>query len=96
MKERMEREAVEEFIDAMNFHDRRRQGLGNALYDEVNEGIRKILENPKIGTLLIRNVRGYCINRFKYYIIYQELPDEIRIKAVMHTSRRPGYWMDRL
>ena len=29
-------------------------------------------------------------------IAYLVLPDRLRIMAVVHTSRRPGYWFDRL
>jgi hypothetical protein len=35
------------------------------------------------------------MRRFPYSLIYAALVDEIRILAVAHHSRRPGYWRDR-
>jgi len=29
-------------------------------------------------------------------IVFVEVGDEIRVLAVMHAKRRPGYWMKRL
>jgi len=36
-----------------------------------------------------------ALTRFPYSLIYTESGDEIRILAVAHHSRRPGYWRGR-
>jgi len=41
-------------------------------------------------------VRKYTLKRFPYLIFYIDYPDHIRILAIAHTSRRPGYWRARI
>jgi hypothetical protein len=36
------------------------------------------------------------LDRFPYLILYLDYPDRIRILALAHTSRRPGYWKTRI
>jgi hypothetical protein len=33
--------------------------------------------------------------RFPYGVVFVELTKEVRIVAVAHAKRRPGYWLDR-
>jgi hypothetical protein len=35
------------------------------------------------------------MRRFPYSLIYTVIGDEVRILAVAHHSRRPGYWRGR-
>jgi len=41
-------------------------------------------------------VRKVVLKRFPYLIFYVEYPEHIRVLAVAHTSRRPGYWKTRI
>jgi toxin ParE1/3/4 len=41
-------------------------------------------------------VRKYALRRFPYLIFYIDYPERIRVLAVAHTSRRPGYWKTRI
>jgi hypothetical protein len=34
--------------------------------------------------------------KFPYSVVYLDQPDRVWIVAVMHASRRPGYWRKRL
>jgi hypothetical protein len=34
--------------------------------------------------------------RFPYILVFKQLsPESINVMAIAHTSRRPGYWIDR-
>ena len=35
------------------------------------------------------------VEGFPYAVIYTERPGVVRVVAVAHTHRRPGYWQDR-
>jgi toxin ParE1/3/4 len=35
------------------------------------------------------------MKRFPYWLVYMVSEDEIRVLAVAHHSRRPGYWKER-
>jgi hypothetical protein len=41
-------------------------------------------------------VRGLAVKRFPYHVIYLETPEAIRVLAISHDRRRPGYGRDRL
>jgi len=41
-------------------------------------------------------VRRALMSVFPYALIFLELKREIRVIAVAHTSRRPGYWIYRV
>jgi toxin ParE1/3/4 len=40
-------------------------------------------------------VRVLRLARFPYAVFFVELPDEVRVLAVAHGRRRPGYWQHR-
>ena len=44
------------------------------------------------------DIRRYVLRRFPYlfYYAYQPTKDRVTLYAVMHTSREPGYWRERL
>jgi len=41
-------------------------------------------------------VRHLLLHRFPYRVLYYATDNRIVVLAVAHTSRRPGYWIDRL
>ncbi|MCY4245468.1 MAG: type II toxin-antitoxin system RelE/ParE family toxin [Gammaproteobacteria bacterium] len=39
--------------------------------------------------------RRALLSRFSYFVYYREVSPAVReIVAIVHTSRRPGYWME--
>lgn len=89
-------EAEAEFKDAVEFYDEREAGLGDNFEREVLATIERILLHPNSWPrITLRTHRCLC-NKFPYSIVYGKAGDEIVIYAVMHQSREPGYWTDRL
>jgi hypothetical protein len=41
-------------------------------------------------------IRRALLPRFPYAVIFMDLGAEIRVLAVAHTKRRPGYWLNRV
>ena len=41
-------------------------------------------------------IRWALLPRFPYAVIFMDLGTEIRVLAVAHAKRRPGYWLDRV
>lgn len=41
-------------------------------------------------------VREAFLKRFPYRVVFVELPEEIRVVALAHKRRRPGYWRHRV
>lgn len=90
-------EALGDLRDAASFyHDRAGTSLSQAFLAEVEQSINRLLIHPALGSpWRRRGRRRYLMKHFPYSLVYTVNTDEIRILAVAHQSRRPGYWTDR-
>lgn len=50
---------------------------------------------PKVGETSVHNTRLLPLHKFPYSLIYRLQDDAVRIIAIAHHSRRPGYWVKR-
>jgi plasmid stabilization system protein ParE len=89
-------DAKEELDGAVEYYEQCQTGLGLEFAEEVYAAIARIIQYPDAWSSLSRNSRRCLINRFPYGIIYQIKSRTLRIVAVAHLSRRPGYWKERL
>jgi plasmid stabilization system protein ParE len=89
-------DAEAEFIEAAIYYERNVPGLGERFGREVYEIIEQLLRYPGIGSPIDPNLRRIALVRFPYYLIYDHTPDVLRLVAVAHTRRRPGYWRSRV
>lgn len=69
--------------------------LGFAFLAEFEHGVSAIMANLKVGAIFRGTRRRYLLRRFPYNIICQVTLDELRVLAVAHQRRRPGYWAGR-
>jgi toxin ParE1/3/4 len=98
---RLDDEAAEELEVAAVWYEDRRDHLGLELIAAVREGFQRIAERPQAWPLvrdvpLHFGVRKFILRRFPYSIVFLELEEEIRVLAIAHGSRQPGYWRRRL
>jgi toxin ParE1/3/4 len=96
-----ESEADAEYQQAGLWYNSRRDGLGLEFFDEVDATIRRILEFSRLGAAVPRvpsdlPVHRLAVKRFPYCVVYLETAEELRVLAVAHDRRRPGYWQTRL
>ena len=96
-----ENEADVEYRQAGRWYEGRRTGLGIGFFDAVDAAIRQIVAFPRVGAPVPRvprdlPVRRLAVTRFPYHVVYLETSEAIRILAVAHDRRRPGYWKSRL
>jgi toxin ParE1/3/4 len=56
----------------------------------------EIAKQPDRFSFIEKPVRRARIPGFPYRIVYEELDDCIHVLAIMHGSREPGYWKNRL
>jgi toxin ParE1/3/4 len=100
MSVRLHIDAEIEVQDACRWYDRRRPGLGTALYDALLATFHDIETAPLAYPTCPdarsgRDVRQTMTRGFPYLVIYEVRAAEILILAVSHASRRPGYWLHR-
>lgn len=98
---RFEDEADAEYRNAGRWYEDRRTGLGVEFFDAVDVAVSRISDLPRTGERVPRMpaelpVRRLAVKRFPYYVFYLETPPEIRILAIAHDRRKPGYWKSRL
>jgi toxin ParE1/3/4 len=55
-----------------------------------------IATQPDRFSFVEKPVRRARVPGFPYGIVYEELEDCVHVLAVMHNSREPGYWKNRL
>jgi plasmid stabilization system protein ParE len=89
-------EADAEVNEAAKYYEEREPSLGLLFLAAVEEAVEKVLANPEAFQLVGDEIRRKIIGRFPYSLLYVIEPDRIRVIAVAHQKRRPGYWSHRL
>lgn len=66
-----------------------------ALVRDLNARLSLVTQFPMSGTPGVRDTRSMPLRVFPYTVHYRVEADVIRIFAVAHQKRRPGYWRKR-
>lgn len=87
-----------EYLEAVQFFEDKRAGLGAALIDEFERIIGLVVERPDSWKLVHPSgVRRIGLAQFPYAVFYRVLPNgEVQVTAFAHHRRRPGYWLKRI
>jgi toxin ParE1/3/4 len=89
-------ETEEEFLNAIDYYEECKSGLGSEFAIEVHTTIENIISFPTAWPLFENDMRRCLTQRFPYGIIYSIEKDLIFILAVMHLHREPEYWKSRI
>lgn len=94
-------DALDEIRGAAEWYEGRRQGLGDEFLDSLYLRLMQLADTPSLGRGFpgadpTAPARRLLLARFPYVIVFVEVGEEIRVIAVMHARRQPGYWLDRL
>ena len=96
MKYSLHPEAQSDLREAAGFYREHADNvLALSFLGEFERAVDMLLRHPALGALWRNGKRRYGMQRFPYSLIYTTAGEEIRILAVAHYSRRPGYWRDR-
>ncbi|MBZ5527024.1 MAG: type II toxin-antitoxin system RelE/ParE family toxin [Acidobacteriia bacterium] len=76
------------------YHERSARAA-EAFVAELERAIAAIATAPQRWPRSEEGVRRFPLLRFPFWVIYRETSDSIRIVAVAHARRRPGYWRAR-
>ena len=98
---RFEDEADAEYREAGRWYEERRVGLGAEFFDAVKAALRRCTDFPHAGTPVPKvpdtlRVRRQAVSRFPFHVVYLESNNVIRVLAIAHDRRKPGYWKNRL
>ena len=88
--------AEAEFAEAVGYCNEQHPGLGYEFAAEVKAAFSRIAAFPDAWPPFSRRTRRCLVSRFPYGILYQARKDSILVLAIMHLSRDPKKWQDRL
>ena len=90
-------EALQEYSEAVQYFFEISPTLASSFITQVENGINQILLYPQAWQPIEEDVRRCLIKRFPFGIYYSVEDDNSTIiQAVMHLSRKPGYWKARI
>jgi toxin ParE1/3/4 len=69
--------------------------LSQSFLAEFEHSVSLLMQHPRLGAMWRHGKRRLVTRRFPFSIIYTVVSDQLRILAVAHHSRRPGYWRAR-
>ena len=93
--------ARDELRDAILYDEAERAGRGIDLEEAVRRVILRIQMFPQSAPSWPRmevshEIRRARVKHHPYLVVYAVLPDQLVVLAIAHTSRKPGYWRDRI
>lgn len=89
-------EALDEYEAAAAYYAERDPDLQLRFIEAIEDAIARILDSPTRWRVIDEDVRRYVAHVFPYGILYTLDSNFVLIVAVMHFSREPGYWKDRI
>ena len=94
-KARFHPEAQGEYLEVIAYLGLHAPSAVESFAADVQEAVRFIEKHPEGAPVERGSVRCKLLRRFPYELYYSREADSIRILAVAHQRRRPGYWVDR-
>ena len=88
--------ALEDLRETAEFYrEKGGTALSQSLLAEFERSVALLLQYPHLGAIWRYGKRRLVMRRFRHALVYSVVGDQIRILAVAHHSRRPGYWRGR-
>ena len=78
------------------WYQKQAEGLGDDLLTELEMAYQAIIEFPDTWPKFQKGCRRFLLRKFPFSVIYQIDNKTVYILAVMHNSRKPGYWTERI
>jgi plasmid stabilization system protein ParE len=87
--------AEAEIYDAAEWYKARSATAALRFALDLEAKIEIVLEAPERWPLFENGSRRILLSRFPFSIIYRFSGDVVKIVALMHHRRSPGYWVNR-
>jgi len=89
-------QAEQELVEGARFYAREADAqLAQDFIDAFDRSARLLLEQPRLGAVWRDEIRRLPLRRFPYSIVYVLNAEEVRVLALAHQSRKPGFWRGR-
>jgi plasmid stabilization system protein ParE len=87
--------ARQEFVEASQWYEARRRGLGGEFVAEVDHALSLAAEDPLRFPRMHDDIRCVRVRRFPYSLFFLAEPNRIVVLAVFHARRDPLVWQRR-
>lgn len=94
---RFAEEAEAEYTEALAWYRACSGRAAVGFATAVEEMVEQIRESPeRFPTIHTEDYRFALLARYPYSLIYRVVGPDVRVVAVAHVRRRPGYWASRV
>lgn len=91
------KEALTDILEAIEWYEERREGLGDELFIAIENEKHFIEQNPYYYEDKYKGIRKAITQRFPYILYYKiESDDQVLVYAVLHMKRGPRSWRKRV
>jgi len=88
-------QAEAELLEARDWYEEQRPGLGGAFAAEVDMVLARIVHAPLAYPRVQGETRRALVRRFPYAIYFHAVAAEIVVLGVIHGRRHPRHWQSR-
>lgn len=88
--------AQRDFHDGFRWYRKRSDQAAEGFVTSMEHTLERIIAHPERFRLIADNIRKAHFKRYPYSLIFRVLPDRVKVYAVAHDKRRPGYWERRI
>lgn len=90
--------AQDDLTEAVSWYDEKSEALGDRFLEAVHATFLLLEQHPSSYQKRFKNVRQILIKQFPFALHYllEEPSKTVTVIAVLHTSRNPQIWKDRL
>jgi plasmid stabilization system protein ParE len=88
--------AEQDMVEAVDYYNRQKPGLGRKFSEEVRKTFDLIAAFPEAWPRFSQGSRRCLVDRFPYGVAYQVDEGSVLIAAVMHLKRDPRRWQEAL
>ncbi len=88
-------DVVHEIKASYEWYQNQAEGLGDDFIAELESAYEAITELPGTWPKFSKNYRRFLLSKFPFSVIYRANNNSIFVVAVMHNSKKPGYWKNR-
>ena len=89
-------EAEQDLSEAYNWYENQLPGLGEDFILRVEASFYSIRYDPQAYPIIYKKVRRKLVRRFPYGVYFVIDQTKISVLAVMHASRHPKHWRNRI
>lgn len=87
--------ATFEVLEATEFYRLGSAVRASEFVDHLDVVLQTIRAWPLVGRAELRGLRAFTLRGYPYKVVYAPSATHIRVLALAHTSRKPGYWKGR-